>query len=114
MIAAIQLFLIVLSGLTIALADTIIKKISSGRTFVDAFFNPWMLLVYILYFVQILFAIWVFMYQKELGIYSNIFIVFYSILSIGFGILIFREHLSLLQYAGIGLALVGILMMNSH
>ncbi|MDB5264577.1 MAG: hypothetical protein JWN64_148 [Parcubacteria group bacterium] len=114
MIAYLQLILIVLSGLIIAVADTIIKKSSAGISLVQALTNPWMLLAYLFYAVQIVFTVIVFMHHKELGIYANSFIVVYSLATIVLGIFIFKEYLSLLQVAGIVLALIGVVLMNSR
>ncbi len=114
MIALFQLGLIFFSGILIAIADSIIKKITLGGSFTQAFFHPWMIAVYVLYLVQIAFAVLVFVYQKELGIYSNLFLVFYSVSTVAIGYFFFKEHLSLIQYAGVALALVGVYLMNSH
>lgn len=114
MITALQLFLIALSGLVIAIADALIKKVSAEGSFWQAFMSPWMIAVYVLYFIQIIFAILVFIFHKELGVYSNFFLVFYSLASIGLGYFLFKEHLSLVQYIGIAFALVGVLLMNKQ
>lgn len=113
MVAFLQLVLIALSGLVIAVADALIKKVSVS-SFWQAFVSPWMIAVYVLYFVQIVFAILVFIFHKELGVYSNFFLVFYSLASIGLGYFFFKEHLSLIQYVGIAFALVGVFLMNKQ
>ncbi len=108
-----QLIFIILSGLTIAIADALIKKVSVSHDVLSVLFTPTMIGVYILYFVQILFTFYIFAHNEELAIYSDLFIVFYSISSIALGFLLFRETLSLVQVAGIGVAIIGVLMMSS-
>ncbi len=103
--------LIFLSALTVIVGDSIIKKVSSG-TIMDALRDPWMLVVYALYFVQILFAIYIFVYKGELTIYTTLYVVFYSILGVLSGILIFKESLSAVKGAGIILAVIGAVLMS--
>ena len=97
----------------VAVADALLKKMTVSGSFLLAVLNPWMILVCILYFVQILFAVYVFMNKGELAIFGNIFIVFYSVLTIVMGIVLFGEHLSVWQGVGIALALVGAVLINS-
>ena len=52
-----NLIWVFLSASFIIVADALIKKISLQGSFAVAFLDPWMLLAYALYFVQILFAI---------------------------------------------------------
>jgi drug/metabolite transporter (DMT)-like permease len=93
-------------------ADSIIKKVSAGQTFVSVLRDPWMLAVYGLYLVQIFFAIFIFIFKGELAIYTNLFIVFYGIFGIVVGILYFKETLSTVQILGIVLGLSGAILMN--
>ena len=101
------------SALLIAMADSLIKKISLGSTLSAVATNPWMILICVLYFVQIMIAAYVFINRGELAVYANLFIIFYSILMVLSGVLLFRESLSLLQIAGIVLALLGAVLLNS-
>jgi drug/metabolite transporter (DMT)-like permease len=114
MINVVQIILILLSGVTIAVADALIKKISIQGGFWVTMMNPLMWIVYILYFVQIVFAVVVFLYQKELAVYSNIFLIFYSFSSLALGFLMFKEHINTVQLLGILLAIVAVMLMNYH
>ena len=102
-----------LSAFLIAIADALIKKTSISGSFYSAIFNPWMVLILVLYFIQILLALYVFMNKGELAVYGNIFIVFYSILMVLFGVFFFGEQLSTLQILGIVLGLTGALLLNN-
>jgi len=106
------LFLIFLSALTVVIGDSIIKHISTGSTVLASLKNPWMLLVYLLYFTQILFAIYIFIKGGELAVYANFYIIYYSILSVIFGVMFFKEGLSPTQITGIILAIVGSILIN--
>ncbi|MCR4325325.1 MAG: hypothetical protein NUV59_00780 [Patescibacteria group bacterium] len=100
------------SALLIAIADGLIKKASASGSLLSAVLNPWMLLILLLYFVQILLAVYVFIHKGDIAIYANIFIVFYSVLMVAIGLIAFGERLSAVQSLGIVLALVGAVLIN--
>lgn len=108
----IRLTLVFFSALTIIIADSLIKNISTDQTFFSIIKNPWMLLIYGLYLVQIFFTIFIFIFKGEIAIYANSFIIFYGILGIIIGVLFFKETITLLQMLGIGLGLLGAVLMN--
>lgn len=114
MFSLLQTGLMVLSALLIATADTIIKKISISGVSTQALLSPLMFLVYFLYFIQIVITFYIFTHGGELAIYVNIYIIFYSILGVLSGLLIFNEMISLVQGIGIVLALTGVLLINFH
>ena len=109
---SINLLWVFLSAIFIILADSLIKKISIQGSFAVAFLDPWMLVAYILYFVQILFAIAIFTNKGELAIYTNLFIVFYSLFGVLIGVLFFKESLSYFQMAGIFFAVIAAALLN--
>ena len=112
MLNAIQIFLIFLSALTVIVADAVIKKVSAGEKFLEILVDPWMILVYALYFIQILFAVYIFIHEGEIAIYSNLYNIFYGILGVLIGILFFKEGLSFVQMVGVVLGLAGTVLMN--
>ncbi len=107
-----QIGLIVASALLIIIADTFIKKVSLSGVSSHVLVSPFMLIAYALYFIQILIAVYIFAYGGELAIYANLYIIFYSILGVLFGVLIFNESLSLVQGIGIIFALMGAILIN--
>lgn len=107
-----QIFLVFLSAFVVIAGDSLIKKIST-ESIMHSLKNPLMFLVYLLYFAQIVFAVYIFIYKGELAIYANYYVVFYAILGVVFGLVFFRENLNLIQFLGILLALVGVVLMNS-
>jgi len=80
--------------------------------FTNTFFSPLMLLAYFLYFIQIVIAIYIFRKGGELAIYTNLYIIFYSILGILTGVVIFSEHISIIQYVGVLFAVIGAILLN--
>ena len=113
MLSVVGLTAMFVSALLIAAADALIKKTSLQGNFLATLFNPWMLAILAFYFIQILIAIYIFINQGELAVYGNIFIVFYSIVMVLAGVFLFSEHLTLIQYVGIVLALAGAILLNS-
>lgn len=107
-----NLIWVFLSATFIILADALIKKISIQGSFGIAFLDPWMLVAYVLYFIQILFAIAIFTNKGELAIYTNLFIVFYSLFGVLIGVLFFKESLSYFQMAGVFFAVIAALLLN--
>jgi drug/metabolite transporter (DMT)-like permease len=109
---SIRLIVVILATMITIIADATIKKISKDGSLGSVLKSPWMIAVYALYFLQILSAIFIFVHKGEFAVYTNLFVVFYSIFGVAFGILFFQESLSLAQWAGIALALSGVVLIN--
>jgi multidrug transporter EmrE-like cation transporter len=112
MVNVIQLATVILAGISVAIADVIIKKIAIYDSFWMAIRNPWMIVIVALYITQIIFFIYVFNHKWDLGIVGNIQMAFYSLTVVLSGILLFGETISLVQSIGIIFTLVGVLLMN--
>ena len=104
--------LVFLSAVLIILADTLIKKVSLQGSFTAAFLDPWMLVAYVLYFIQIVLAIIVFNHKGELAIYADLFVVFYCLFGVLIGVLFFKESLSAFQMVGVALAIIASILLN--
>jgi|SRR6185312_3466932 len=114
MLDVVGVVIVFLSAVLIAIADALIKQTSISGKFIASALTPWMVLVCLLYFVQILMAVYIFVHKGDLAIYSNVFIVFYSILMVFLGIEYFGEQLTLVQALGVLLALAGAVLLNSN
>lgn len=112
MINFFQLLVIILAGIAVGIADALIKKTALKGSLWLALKSPWMLIILLLYFIQVVFFVYVFTHGWKLGVVGNAQMVFYSITVVLTGILIFGETLSLTQGIGIGLALVAVVLMN--
>ncbi len=108
----IQLLAIIFAGASVASADALIKKVAISGNFWQAVRSPIMLLVFILYLFQIFFLFYLFSHNWKLGIVGNLQMVFYSLIVVLIGFVVFSESLSAFQLAGIGLALVAIIFMG--
>lgn len=108
----IQVFAIILAGISVGVADALIKKVSLTGNFWSSFLNPLMALILFLYLAQIALFIYTFRHNWNLGIVGNLQMVFYSLTVVIGGILFFGENISLIQSIGIGLALIGVILMN--
>ena len=107
-----QILVIILIGVSVGVADALIKKLALAGNFSSALRNPLSLAILALYALQIALFVYVFRQQWKLGIAGNVQMVFYSLTIVILGIIFFREHISLIQGLGIGLALAGVALMS--
>ena len=112
MLNIIHLFALIFAGISVGIADALIKKVSMADSFSSIFKSPWFLLVLFLYLLQIFLFIYIFRHNWNLGIAVNVQIVFYSITVVLLGLIFFGESLSLIQGLGIFLALIGVALMS--
>lgn len=102
--------LVIFSAILIIASDALIKR-ASGFNWGSLFVSKAMILCYILYAIQIVFGVFIFRSKGEFSIYTNLFVIFYSILGVVTGYFIFGEKLNIHQYIGITIALVGIVLL---
>ncbi|NTW15177.1 MAG: hypothetical protein HGA38_02275 [Candidatus Moranbacteria bacterium] len=107
-----RLALVFLSAITIIIADAMIKRISAGRSIVAVMTDPLMAAICGLYLIQIVFAILIFIFEGELAIYTNLFIVFYGLSGLAVGYFLFHETVTFAQGAGILLGIAGAVLMS--
>ena len=112
MVNLLQVFTIILAGISVAVADVFIKKIAVSGGFWLIMKSPWMIAILLLYFAQIVFFAYVFTHEWNLGIVGNLQMAFYSITVVLSGILLFGEKISPVQGIGILLTLIGVILMN--
>lgn len=65
-----------------------------------------------LYIIQIVIFFYIFFKKAELGVVGIMQTALYALIVIGSGILFFDESFSLTQGLGIGLALLGVILIN--
>ncbi len=111
MVEYIQVAAVILAGISVAVADALIKKVSISNGWL-ALKDPWMIAVLLLYLAQVVFFVYVFANGWNLGIVGNLQMVFYSIGVVLLGMLFFGESITLRQGVGIALALIGVILMN--
>lgn len=107
-----QIFALIFAGISVGVADALIKKVAIADSFSSVFKNPWLLLILFFYLIQIFLFIYIFRQNWNLGIAVNVQIVFYSITVVLLGLIFFGESFSLIQGLGIFLALIGVVLMS--
>lgn len=112
MVGFLQVFTIILAGISVAVADVLIKKAAITGGFWFVMKSPWMISILLLYFAQIVFFAYVFTHKWNLGIVGNLQMAFYSITVVLSGTLLFGENISPIQGIGIFLTLIGVILMN--
>ncbi|HYE22492.1 MAG TPA: hypothetical protein VD998_02795 [Verrucomicrobiae bacterium] len=105
--------IIIIGVAAVAIADVFTKKVAFNvESYGAAIKNPLMLAVVLLYMIQIAAFLYVFVKRAELSIVGIIQTSLYAVIVIGSGVLFFDERISLVQGVGIGLAIVGVILMN--
>jgi drug/metabolite transporter (DMT)-like permease len=112
MLKLLQVSLIILAVVAVAVADAFLKKASDEGNFHRAIQSPWMIGAFLLYLFQILFFTYIFLAGWELSLVGSLQTVFYALVVLLAGIFIFRETLTLVQGAGILLAVGGVILIN--
>lgn len=112
MINIIQLLAVMAAGLSVGIADALIKKAALDNSFFSAIKDPRMFFILFLYLIQIIFFIYVFSKGWKLGVAGVMQIVAYSAFVIFAGVFLFKESFSLVQYAGLALAVLGAILIN--
>lgn len=107
-----QVFLVLLSALLIAVADIAVKHASAQATFVSVLGKPLFWLACVFYLLQVLIAVYLFLWKAELSIYAILYIIFYSILCVLAGVILFHEPMSAMKFAGIIFALIGAVLLS--
>ena len=105
-------FLLILAVSAVAIADVFLKRASIAGSLTAALKSPWMLGAIALYLFQIFFFTYVFVSGTQLVNVGILQTALYAIIVLAAGFMIFSESLSPVQLAGMGLAIVGVLMMN--
>lgn len=108
----IQIGLIILAVIAVAVADACLKKASDEGSLSRAFQSPWMIGAILLYLFQILFFTYMFVAGWELSLVGSLQTVFYALVVLSAGVFMFRETLTLVQGAGILLAVGGVILIN--
>ena len=107
-----QILAVLFAAISVAVADALVKKASASGNFWSALKHPLMLIVVLLYLVQIALFTYAFVHNWKLDVLGITQVVFYTVTVLVFGYLLFKETLSPVQMLGVGLALVGVVLMN--
>jgi drug/metabolite transporter (DMT)-like permease len=101
------------AGALAALADTLIKRASTGVANVGSLLlDPLMLLALGLYLLQIALFTYVFVWNWNLSIVGLSQMVAFAATVIVVGIVVFHERISLSHGVGLAVALIAVVLMN--
>lgn len=109
-----QIGVIMAAGLSVAVADVLIKRVGIVSTrLVDAIRHPLLLAALVLYAIQIFLFAYVFVRRWELGVVALLQMAFYAAACVLVGWLVFGEHVTAIQGVGMVLTFAGAMLMNS-
>lgn len=109
----IQMGSVVTAGVSIAFADSLIKKsATSPNNLIATLFNPLMLIVVFLYLFQIALLGFVYVKKWDFSITIILEIIISSTVIIIIGNFVFHEKITLVHQIGIFVALIGAILMN--
>lgn len=107
-----KLALIILSVLSIAIADVFVKFAAKSGDLMTVFKSPWFIAAIVLYIFELVVYTYLFVHKVELSYVGIVQTVIYAVVVLGSGFLFFHETFSMIQYVGIVLALVGVVLVN--
>lgn len=107
------LMVILAAVMAVAVADIFLKRASATGSFSRAISSPWMIGAIALYIFQIGIFTWAFVNKWPLTIIGNLQTVFYALIIILGGLIIFHEHLKAVQWVGVTLAIVAVVLLNA-
>jgi uncharacterized membrane protein len=107
-----QPIVIILAGVSIGVADFLIKDVAIKGGFLSALKNPLVLIIILLYAIQIAFLFYIFRNHGKIGIVGNLQMVFYSLTVVILGLVVFGEKISIVQGVGVLLAVIGAILMS--
>jgi multidrug transporter EmrE-like cation transporter len=112
MVNVLQLTAVMLAGISVGVADALLKRLTAAAGFWGILRSPWMIAVIGLYIGQIVFFAYVFTKQWDLGVVGTTQVAFYAFTVVLTGLLLFGESLSLMRAVGIVVTVVGVLIVN--
>jgi|SRR5438270_895605 len=102
-----EVLALVAAGVCVAVADALIKRVAVNAAYRVPFFG----IIVVLYAAQAAFFWYVFVRRMRLAIAGNLQMVTYSVATVLLGLVVFRERLSVTQFVGIILAVIGSILM---
>lgn len=111
---SISYIILIGSVLAIALADVVLKHASlQSHAMKQLVMNPWFMLAIGLYCLQVIGFGYLFISGAKLSSIGIVQTVLYALVVITSGVFVFSESMSVVQGIGIGLAIIGVILMNS-
>ena len=105
--------MLVLAVVAVAIADVCLKRASLPGSLADALSSPWTLAAAGLYLLQVLLFVVVFANGWKLSVVGLLQTTLYALVTLGAGVLLFGEVLTLKQVLGLVLAVAGVILLSA-
>jgi drug/metabolite transporter (DMT)-like permease len=104
--------LLLIAVAAVAVADVCLKQAALPGSLAHALRSPWTLAAVALYMMQVVLFVFVFVNGWKLSVVGMAQTALYAVVTLGAGILLFGEVLSLKQSLGLAFAVVGVLLLS--
>ena len=108
----VYVLLLIIAVVAVAVADVCLKRAALPGSLAHALRSPWTLAAIALYLMQVLLFVVVFTKGWALSVVGIVQIALYAAVTLGAGVLLFGEVLSLKQALGLVFAMVGVLLLS--
>jgi len=103
---------LVIAVAAVAVADVCLKRAALPGSLANALRSPWTLAAVVLYLTQVVLFVIVFVNGWKLSVIGVAQTTLYAVVTLGAGVLLFGEVLSLKQTLGLAFAVVGVLLLS--
>jgi drug/metabolite transporter (DMT)-like permease len=108
----IYVLLLIIAVVAVAVADICLKRAALPGSLAQALRSPWVVAAVVLYLIQVLLFVIVFTNGWELSVVGVVQVALYAIVTLGAGVLLFGEVLTLKQTLGLVCAMIGVLLLS--
>ena len=108
----IYVLLLIIAVVAVAVADICLKRAALPGSLAQALRSPWVVAAVVLYLIQVLLFVIVFTNGWELSVVCVVQVALYAIVTLGAGVLLFGEVLTLKQTLGLVCAMIGVLLLS--
>jgi drug/metabolite transporter (DMT)-like permease len=104
--------LMIIAVIAVAVADVCLKRAAGPGSLTHALRSPWTLVAVALYLIQVALFVVVFVNGWKLSVVGVVQTTLYAVVTLGAGVLLFGEMLSLMQTLGLAFAVVGVVLLS--
>jgi drug/metabolite transporter (DMT)-like permease len=108
----VYVLLIIIAVAAVAVADVCLKRATLPGSLAHALSSPWTLAAVALYLIQVVLFVVVFVNGWKLSVVGMVQTTLYAVVTLGAGVLLFGEVLSLKQALGLAFAAVGVVLLS--
>ncbi len=108
----VYVLLMIIAVAAVAVADVCLKRAAGPGSLMHALRSPWTLAAAALYLMQVVLFVIVFANGWKLSVVGVVQTTLYAVVTLGAGVLLFGEVLSLKQAMGLVFAAVGVVLLS--